>query len=125
MIQHKRGIPRMPACCLIDQKCIGDQNSLWSESANEIWKQSAIEKVHIDDCVERFLTQIEVIQIRKDRRYREVLGASGVGECAHRLGGKIDSDDADSGARERDRIAAAATGDVECESARDLREHLD
>src|SRR5579872_1315284 len=123
MLQQEARVLWMTDLRLIDEKSFGEQNSSGFERAREFGKQSAIEKVHIDDRVERSITKGESIEVGEQRPYREVFGACVLRQRAHRDGREIRRDDVHSSARECDSVSSASRGHIEHESAARKQRH--
>src|ERR1700722_18096913 len=110
---------------LIDEKGVGDQNAAGPERAHKIREQRAVEEIYIHDGVERFVLQMKAIQVCNNGPDGKSSLARSRGEKANRLDRVIDRDNLNAHSRERNCVAPASRGNIERDTARHSREHLD
>src|SRR5579862_5997280 len=115
----------MTDCGLVDEKCAGDQNAAGPESALEFREQRAVEEIYIHDGVERFVREMEVIQVRDNGPDGKLPVTRSRSKKTHRLGGIVNCNDGIPRSRKRERIAPTSRGDIEHDPARNPRQHLD
>src|SRR5580704_16792473 len=92
VLQKKIRIFRMSDYRLIDEKGFRQQDPSWFERANEIRKQCAVEKIHIDNRVEAAFAKRQLIEVYQQRKYRKLLRPCEVREDGHCHFGKIRGD---------------------------------
>ncbi len=125
MLEHEARTFRMPDLNLIDKESLGQQNPSRFKRAGEFRKQRAVQKIHIDDDVETLIAKRKPIEVRRQRPYRWLNEPRQLAESLQRDLRKIRRDHAQSATRERDRIAAASSRDIEDQAAaRKQRQHF-